>query len=404
MEQQGDLATARTIATEGTIENGGEGVPNPTRTFARTTVLPRREVAEAERYEPVRTLGAGGMGEVLLVHDHDIGRKVAVKRLLPDQRDEAAVLRFAEEVRTVGHLEHPGIVPVHDVGVDDQGHHYLVMKYVEGDTLDVIIDKLKNGDPVATKRFTFEHRIAIFHSLLQALQYAHEKGVIHRDLKPSNVMVGAYGEVMLMDWGIAKKIERGVADPESVALADTHDPKAGPQRLIETMQGALLGTPLYMSPEQAKGKVSELDERSDIYSASLLLLELLLLEHPFADKKTVQEILIAQATQPLGAENTRERAMAVNAPAEWIWFVSKGLEKDPRDRFQTVAEMEERLRVIQSGKIAVKCHITFTKRATQEFLHWIDRNQNLYTLLFMLMVIAAVGALGIGVYALIRRF
>jgi eukaryotic-like serine/threonine-protein kinase len=376
-----------------------------TRTFARTTVLPRREVAaDSERYEPLRTLGAGGMGEVLLVHDHDIGRKVAVKRLLPDQRDDAAVLRFAEEVRTVGHLEHPGIVPLHDVGVDEQGHHYLVMKYVEGETLDVIIDKLRRGDPDARKRFTQEHRVQIFQSLLNALEYAHQKGVIHRDLKPSNVMVGEYGEVMLMDWGIAKKIDRDGLDPASVALADTHDPKAGPQRLIETMQGALIGTPMYMSPEQAAGKARELDERSDIYSACLLFFELLTLEHPYKDKKSVPELLIAQATEVITPERMRDLMIVsyLPPPAEWMHFAMKGLEKDREQRFQSVAEMRVRMRDTMAGKVPVRCHITLTKRVAQETLHWIDRNPNAYTLMLLAFVLLLLASLGFGVFSLIR--
>jgi serine/threonine-protein kinase len=319
----------------------------------------------------------------VLVRDHDIGRDVAVKRLKAGPEEAAAVLRFAEEVRTVGHLEHPGIVPIHDVGVDERGQHYLVMKYVEGETLEHIIHELRQGNPAYVTRFTCEARVRIFLSMLEALRYAHEKGIIHRDLKPANVMVGPYGEVMLMDWGIAKKIERGAKDDVDLAKADTADAHA-PGRLLETAHGALLGTPLYMSPEQAIGRTRELDERSDIYSACLLFLELMALQHPFAGKKTIQELLVAQATEELGISRIVTLAGPTATPAEYSWFIERGLAKDPGKRYASVAEMEERLHALLAGKVPVRCPVTFAKRGGQEVLHWIDRHPMLFTNLFIL--------------------
>jgi serine/threonine-protein kinase len=350
----------------------------------------------------VRPLGEGGMGEVVLVTDHDIGRQVAVKRLKAGPAEEAAVLRFAEEVRTVGHLEHPGIVPIHDVGVDENGQHYLVMKYVEGETLEEIIRQLKQGNPKYVERFDHVHRAQVFLSLLQALRYAHEKGIIHRDLKPANVMVGPYGEVMLMDWGIAKKIERGVKDEGSLAHADTAD-ATDPKRLIQTAHGALLGTPLYMSPEQALGRTHELDERSDIYSATLLFVELMTLAHPFADKKTVQELLVAQAKEDITGDTLRPLAFKAQLPMEFAWFVLEGLDKDPAKRFQSVAEMETQLGRILSGKVRMQCHVTATKRVLQELIHWIDRHPMIFTAMLFLSVLSMVASVVLGVITLVRH-
>src|SRR4029077_11444666 len=123
------------------------------------------------RYEPSKVLGAGGMGEVVLVSDHDIDRKVAIKRLLPELTDQATLARLVDEIRTVGRLEHPNIVPIHDVGVDEAGRYFFVMKYVEGETLETIIEKLAARDPAYTARFSVEARIEIFLGLLHALEY-----------------------------------------------------------------------------------------------------------------------------------------------------------------------------------------------------------------------------------------
>jgi serine/threonine protein kinase len=391
-----DTGAAATMAVPSTSAPSSAAVSRTT-TLARASVLPRKaasthEPERGERFEPLKPLGEGGMGEVLLVQDHDIGRKVAVKRLRADQTSEAALLRFAEEVRTVGRLEHPGIVPVHDVGVDQEGAHYLVMKYVEGETLETVIEKLKGGSAEHRTLYTLEYRAQVCLALLQALRYAHDKGVIHRDLKPANVMVGKFGEVMLMDWGIAKQVERGAK--EDVGPRDL--PTLPHERLFETQQGALVGTPMYMSPEQALGKVRELDERSDVYSAGLLMLELLTLKHPYAHLQTVPELLVAQARQPFTISQIMGLGAAEAIKAEYVHFLVKALQKDPALRFQSVGEMEHRLQRALSGDVDVQCHVTFAKRSGHALLRWIDRHPNLYTaLLFSFLLSFVAGAVAL---------
>ena len=174
---------------------------------------PKVKPSERQRFEELGLLGEGGMGEVVLAMDHDIARQVSLKRL-PENCDLGRVLRFAEEIRTVGQLEHPNIVPVHDVGVDSAGRYYFVMKHLRGETLESIIARLKAGDAAAHARFTMEVRIQIFLSVLNAMAYAHQQGFIHRDLKPANIMVGPYGEVTVMDWGLAKRIRGAEQTPE----------------------------------------------------------------------------------------------------------------------------------------------------------------------------------------------
>jgi len=252
-----DLGTSATVALDATTvdPNVTLGAPSAgVNTSLRTTVLPRVEIVGAEskvvadgkiRYELAQRLGEGGVGEVVLARDNDIERDVAIKRLRPElQGSHASLLRFAEEVRTVGRLEHPNIVPIHDVGIHANGEYFFVMKYVEGETLEAIIDKLAAGDPVYHRRYPFERRVEIMMGVLEAVAYAHAKKIIHRDLKPANVMVGPYGEVVVMDWGLARE----VSGPETADRAASSPDTTGKQRLWQTQVGSLLGTPAYMSP------------------------------------------------------------------------------------------------------------------------------------------------------------
>src|SRR5581483_2763739 len=141
------------------------------------------------RYERIGLLGSGGMGEVLHARDNDIGRTVAVKRLHADLQHPELFARFVEEVHIIGQLEHPNIPPIHDAGVDENGY-FFVMKKVEGETLDVIIARLQRGDVAAHRRWPFERRMEVMRKVVEALRYAHSKGIVHRDIKPSNILVG----------------------------------------------------------------------------------------------------------------------------------------------------------------------------------------------------------------------
>ena len=171
----------------------------------RTTILPRVTLSrgapelvadQRERFEATQQLGVGGVGEVMLARDNDIERPVAIKRLLPGADDADGIARFIDEIRVLGELDHPNIVPVHDVGVDAEGRYYYVMKYVEGETLEHVIEKLAAGDGDYHARYPFTRREEIFRQILHGVQYAHDRGMIHRDIKPANVMIGRYGEVL----------------------------------------------------------------------------------------------------------------------------------------------------------------------------------------------------------------
>jgi len=353
--------------------------PGGTRS-TQTTVLPRVEFVgdvpriireERARYEIGEQLGEGGVGEVFLARDCDIGRLVALKRLRGELTSPELLARFVEEVRTTGRLEHPNIVPIHDVGIDDQGNYYFVMKYVEGETLEQIIERLAAGDRESHEQYGFERRARIFGDVLEAVAYAHAQGFVHRDIKPANVMVGAFGEVLLMDWGIAKNVRATQpALDGALARGAAGDDREERSRSFETQVGALIGTPAYMAPEQAAG--DPVDERSDIYSLCVMLHELLTLRHYLAGRTTIAETLtgVMEATPPLATFVPSPHQPA--PPTDLAWFAKGGLDKDPAGRFQSVDAMRARLARRAEGDIPMQCATTVVKRATMGWLHFLD--------------------------------
>jgi eukaryotic-like serine/threonine-protein kinase len=369
--------------------------PAPGGTAARrSTVLPRvewRGDAPAlthglqDRYEEVAPLGQGGMGEVVLLQDHDIQRKVALKRL-PPGTPEGLVLRFVEEIRTVGALEHPNIVPLHDVGVDEQGRYFFLMKHLEGDTLESLIARLAAGDAATHARFPFPARVQVFQGVLNAVAYAHRQGVLHRDLKPANVMVGPFGEVTVMDWGLAKRVAAPL--PAALPSVDCQSPPAprppveaarpaslasppGPQ---QTQAGTVMGTPLYMSPEQVRGENDTLDQRSDVHALGVLLHEWLYLDHYLAGRQTLEDIFdgVQHFTPEVFPMSPHPRQSTV--PAELGWYVHRALQKDPARRYQSVDEMLLALRRVQEGSFDVQCQRTAIKRVFHGALGLVDRH------------------------------
>jgi len=332
---------------------GGEGSPEP-----------------GERYAKKKVLGQGGMGEVILAEDRDIGRDVALKYLTAHQ-NPAAVARFVDEIRIVGSLEHPNIVPIHDVGRDENDRYYFVMKHVEGETLEHVIERLAAGDPKYVERYTFTVRAEIFVALLRALEFAHAHGYVHRDIKPANVMVGPYGEVVLMDWGVAKR--RKEAD-ESGGAVEEDASKPIRERLFTTRRGAIVGTPAYMSPEQARGDVEAIDERSDVYCASVLLHEFMTLKHYLGERESLAAMLRAIQTETPDLFAMPSHPLQGPAPAEYVHVANGGLQKDPSARYQSVGEMIAQIEAALDGRIRVQCPVTFTKRFTRELGRFIDRH------------------------------
>ncbi|HYL85157.1 MAG TPA: serine/threonine-protein kinase [Candidatus Angelobacter sp.] len=223
------------------------------------------------RYRLLERVARGGMGVVYAAEDEKLARRVALKVLDVPGTDEDLANRLIREARVLALLEHPGIVPVHDVGTLSDGRVFYTMKFVEGQRLDKFIESVSS----------IPDRLRLFLRICDAVAFAHAHGVLHRDLKPANIMVGPFGEVLVMDWGLAKILHAGApqntlspADPdvtifEKPALA-SHS-KDSTATSVVTGHGTVMGTPGYMSPEQARGDVEHLDARSDIFSLGALL-------------------------------------------------------------------------------------------------------------------------------------
>jgi serine/threonine protein kinase len=273
------------------------------------------------RYEVLEEIAQGGMGAVLRVRDPELGRELAVKVLRPQLRNEPEMVRrFLEEAKITAQLPHPGIVPVHDIGRDENGLPFLAMKLVRGETLEAML-KRRASPTGGRPRF-----IAIFEQVCQAVGFAHSKGVVHRDLKPLNVMVGAFGEVQLMDWGLAKLLR-----PEA-APGELPDRGSGVVTLPEregTQAGAVVGTPGYMSPEQARGEVDRIDRRSDVFALGAILCEVLTGKPPFRGPGTM-DLLIQTATGELA--EAFARLDGCGADAELVELAKKCLDPDQVER------------------------------------------------------------------------
>ncbi|MFM2092490.1 MAG: Serine/threonine-protein kinase PknD, partial [Planctomycetota bacterium] len=343
-----------------------------TRAQAGTAPVPKglSKLAETQgtdgRYAIDRPLAAGGMGAVLQIKDNDFHRPAAMKVIHGKFANSGEALeRFLAEAQVTAQLEHPNIVPIHDLGVLEDGTLYFTMKLIEGMSVGKVVKLLQQQAGIlyedktrenpqgrlvapdeesakAAAEWTIERRLLMFLKILDGVGFAHSKGVVHRDLKPDNVMLGGHGEVLVVDWGIAKVLKDADADSELVRqVASIRDQGS----LSATMEGSAMGTIFYMPPEQAKGELSEIDGRSDIYALGATLYELLALKRCL-EGSTIPAMLVKITTGdfiPLDAA-------APGLHPDLVAIVHKAMALDRAKRYPSCAAMAEDLTRFLNGQ------------------------------------------------------
>ena len=320
-------------------------------------VLPASSLRE-KKYDIGRVLAVGGMGEILDAKEAALNRRVAMKVMLEATTKED-LQRFINEARITGQLEHPNIVPVHELSVDEYDQAFYTMKLVKGVTLKDVLERLAKGDAVAVKQYPLTALLTAFQKICDAIAFAHSKKVLHRDLKPENIMLGEYGEVLVMDWGLAKVIDPARA--QDGAIFDAGERTA--VRVISdagdtgsmTMDGTVLGTPKYMSPEQARGENETLTARSDIYSLGGILYQLLTLRPPVEGRnveEVLQKVARAEVSAPREATAGSKRLPHLpggRVPESLDAVVMKAMSLQPADRYQAVPELQAEIESYQTG-------------------------------------------------------
>lgn len=304
------------------------------------------ELRSDRKYKVNEMLAMGGMGAVLSAEDLATRRPVAMKVLLNIQTPED-IARFVEEAQITAQLEHPHIVPIYEVNVNEQDRPFYTMKLVRGESLGGVLDALRAGREGTAQRWPLGELIGVMQKICEAIAFAHSKGVVHRDLKPENVMLGDYGEVLVMDWGLAKALGRdaNIATKSGLMrsmVRSVRNEDSGGEFL--TMAGRAIGTPQFMSPEQASGRSHEVDARADVYALGAMLYHILTLDPPVngADPSEIfDQVLTGRIRPPTEAIGSRVLPHLPDGklPISLAAVAMKALSLNPDDRHKTVREL-----------------------------------------------------------------
>jgi len=344
--------------------------------------------ARDTRYRVLGKLAEGGMGAILRIWDDELRRTLAMKVILgkgepesgetPDV-DPKTLGRFLEEAQITGQLDHPGIVPVHELGLDASGRVYFTMKLVKGEDLKAVFEHVHAGH----KDWNQVRALNVMLRVCEAIAYAHSKNVVHRDLKPANVMVGKFGEVYVMDWGLARVLGREDKHdlrirPESAASASVVRTERREQRAstpdspLVTMDGDVVGTPSYMPPEQARGQLDKLGPHSDVYSIGAMLYQLVTGRVPYVPpegrvtNRTILNAVLHRAPEPL-------EALAPRTPPELAAIIEKAMEREIAARYPTTMALADDLRAYLDGRVVA----AYEAGTWAETRKWVQRNKPL---------------------------
>ena len=342
-------------------------------------LLPRAWKSGSLKYEELKPLSEGGTAKLYLTEDLNLHRRVAYKSLHQDLQDsDIETQRFVREARVTANIQHPGTVPVYELGRDRAGQLFFTMKRVIGQDLRQILLDLKHEVPSAVEKFPLPRLLDILIQVSQTIAYAHSIGVVHRDLKPANIIVGKFGEVYVLDWGLAKVLG-GKSLAQDIGAEDKN------ADLSLTRSGMHYGTPMYMTPEIARG-LSDLDEKSDVFSLGILLFEMLTLE-TFLEGKDITEIKKKLLEEPyrLPREVKPERKI----PKDLQAICMKALHRSRGHRYSNATLFLEDLQRFRHGEeVSV-----YWYSGWERFTRW--NNQNAY------LIISVFSALiGAGIFAL----
>ncbi|MEN9574548.1 MAG: Serine/threonine-protein kinase PknB [Verrucomicrobiota bacterium] len=341
---------------------------------APTGATPDQKLMPHSAYELGRILAKGGMGAILSARDNSIQRTVAVKVILTGaEASDEHIHRLVTEARITGQLEHPHIVPLHELGVTTDGVVYYTMRLVEGVTLSDVLEKIRQKDAATIAKYPLNALLNVFQKVCDAIAFAHSRGVVHRDLKPDNLMLGEFGEVFVMDWGLAKRMGGANHDEDTTFFQKPAASLELAGDSFKTLSGQVKGTPRYMAPEQAEGRVEDIDERTDIYALGAILYAMLTL-HPPITGETVDEVLTRVASgaitpptnynprhtqstwstgQPISPQDITPPDLAHcpdrRIPAALSAVAMQALTRDQTKRYQTVAALQQDIAAFQGG-------------------------------------------------------
>ncbi|MEI6422081.1 MAG: bifunctional serine/threonine-protein kinase/formylglycine-generating enzyme family protein [Lentisphaerota bacterium] len=311
-----------------------------------------RNSVPSSHFTQIHTIGLGGIGLVVGAHDPNLDRDVAVKMLRGENKNKLPdIERFIREARATANIEHPNVIPVHELGVMDAVGVYFTMKKVKGDNLHEVIEHLKKGDREYCGKYTRLYLLEIFINVCNGVAFAHSKRIIHRDLKPHNILIGDYGEVLVMDWGLAKYLD----SREESKYQDIPAEKGNRSFHVDTAMttdGTISGTPNYMPPEQADGKILELDERGDIYSLGAILYQILTYFPPYNGEDVYKVLADVQKGNFI---HPRAKCPNHKIPRELEAVCLKAMSLEKNKRYQSVQELIRDIRNYIEG-FSVSAH------------------------------------------------